>query len=196
MIAARLPSGIQTCIQLQSCTCFVSCSVCIQGQMCTFRLCQTQNNHENPVCHEGADEDAAGLIPRALKDLFAKTAQLGSPDDRQHCRICMSYVEIYNERLHDLLQPYKPNARLDPQVSLPSPGEIRVCHTLVLHHTAQHLAAVHHFQGTHSLPQQQHYIGRQDMPCIFQPKHAHPKPHIRLPTQTHICSSVTLLQYY
>ena len=28
----------------------------------------------------------------------------------------MSYVEIYNERLHDLLQPYKPNARLDPQV--------------------------------------------------------------------------------
>ena len=29
----------------------------------------------------------------------------------------MSYVEIYNERLHDLLQPYKPNARLDPQVA-------------------------------------------------------------------------------
>ena len=29
----------------------------------------------------------------------------------------MSYVEIYNERLHDLLQPYKPNARLDPQVT-------------------------------------------------------------------------------
>ena len=28
----------------------------------------------------------------------------------------MSYVEIYNERLHDLLQPFKPNARLDPQV--------------------------------------------------------------------------------
>ena len=29
----------------------------------------------------------------------------------------MSYVEIYNERLHDLLQPYKANARLDPQVT-------------------------------------------------------------------------------
>lgn len=70
----------------------------------------------NPACHADADDGTAGLIPRALKDLFAKTAQLGSPDDRQHCRICMSYVEIYNERLHDLLQPYKPNARLDPQV--------------------------------------------------------------------------------
>lgn len=71
------------------------------------------------LCHHctGGDDDTAGLIPRSLKDLFAKTAQLGSPDDRQHCRICMSYVEIYNERLHDLLQPYKPNARLDPQVA-------------------------------------------------------------------------------
>lgn len=52
----------------------------------------------------------------------------------------MSYVEIYNERLHDLLQPYKPNARLDPQVILPT--LVRCCHTLLLHHTAQHPAAV------------------------------------------------------
>ncbi|KAL0044209.1 hypothetical protein WJX82_004352 [Trebouxia sp. C0006] len=65
--------------------------------------------------NENADVDNAGLIPRALRDLFAKTVQLGGEDDRQHCRICMSYVEIYNERLHDLLQPFKPNARLDPQ---------------------------------------------------------------------------------
>ncbi|DBA96954.1 hypothetical protein WJX77_010368 [Trebouxia sp. C0004] len=65
--------------------------------------------------NENADVDNAGLIPRALRDLFAKTLQLGGEDDRQHCRICMSYVEIYNERLHDLLQPFKPNARLDPQ---------------------------------------------------------------------------------
>lgn len=36
----------------------------------------------------------------------------------------MSYVEIYNERLHDLLQPYKPNARLDPQVIAPHPCQI------------------------------------------------------------------------
>lgn len=71
--------------------------------------------------HADADDATAGLIPRALKDLFAKAAQLGSPDDRQHCRLCMSYVEIYNERLHDLLQPYKPNARLDPQVNLSMP---------------------------------------------------------------------------
>ncbi|KAL0023901.1 hypothetical protein WJX79_009004 [Trebouxia sp. C0005] len=65
--------------------------------------------------NENADVDNAGLIPRALRDLFAKTPQLGGQDDRQHCRICMSYVEIYNERLHDLLQPFKPNAHLDPQ---------------------------------------------------------------------------------
>ncbi len=65
----------------------------------------------------GADADSAGLIPRALKDLFSKTVQLGGEENRQHCRICMTYVEIYNERLHDLLQPYKPNARVDPQVN-------------------------------------------------------------------------------
>lgn len=63
-----------------------------------------------------ADDSRAGLIPRALKHLFAKTLEVTSEEDRQHCRIIMSYVEIYNERLHDLLQPYKPNARLDPQV--------------------------------------------------------------------------------
>lgn len=66
--------------------------------------------------HAGADDSRAGLIPRALKHLFAKISEVTSDEDRQHCRIIMSYVEIYNERLHDLLQPYKPNARLDPQV--------------------------------------------------------------------------------
>ena len=68
-----------------------------------------------------ADAENAGLVPRALKDLFAKLSRFGGEEeDRQHCRICMSYVEIYNERLHDLLQPYKPNARLDPQVIKPN----------------------------------------------------------------------------
>lgn len=64
----------------------------------------------------GINDSSAGLIPRALQHLFAKISEVTSEEDRQHCRIIMSYVEIYNERLHDLLQPYKPNARLDPQV--------------------------------------------------------------------------------
>lgn len=36
----------------------------------------------------------------------------------------MSYVEIYNERLHDLLQPFKPNAHLDPQVPSHTPVQL------------------------------------------------------------------------
>eukprot|EP00891_Asterochloris_glomerata_P002891 jgi/Astpho2/2891/fgenesh1_pg.00050_%23_142_t len=57
---------------------------------------------------------SAGLIPRALAELFAESAA-ASDGDALNTRITLSYMEIYNERIHDLLQPYKSSARLDPQ---------------------------------------------------------------------------------
>ncbi|GAX84369.1 hypothetical protein CEUSTIGMA_g11791.t1 [Chlamydomonas eustigma] len=53
-----------------------------------------------------------GIIPKAVQDLFAYAKVLQS---RENClvNIVISYLEIYNDRLYDLLQPYKKNGR-DP----------------------------------------------------------------------------------
>lgn len=68
---------------------------------------------------EIGETPSAGLIPRALAELFAESAA-ASDGDALNTRITLSYMEIYNERIHDLLQPYKSSARLDPQVCTPA----------------------------------------------------------------------------
>ena len=68
---------------------------------------------------EIGETPSAGLIPRALAELFAESAA-ASEGDALNTRITLSYMEIYNERIHDLLQPYKSSARLDPQVCSPA----------------------------------------------------------------------------
>lgn len=42
--------------------------------------------------------DNVGVIPRALEDIFALSADGGNPPD-----IAVSFVEIYNEKVYDLL---------------------------------------------------------------------------------------------
>ena len=59
----------------------------------------------------------AGIMPRAIVDLFrwARARQLSAGT---HVRVHASYLEIYNERMFDLLQPYKPHSQggaKDPQ---------------------------------------------------------------------------------
>lgn len=54
----------------------------------------------------------AGIIPRAAADLFdfAQQAALRAEKVDVFC----TYLEIYNEKMHDLLEPFKKNKRKDP----------------------------------------------------------------------------------
>ncbi|KAF0741926.1 hypothetical protein Ae201684_003112 [Aphanomyces euteiches] len=47
-----------------------------------------------------------GLIPRICHELFSTMAQSNHPtDDRPRCTVKMTFVEIYNDRVYDLLNP-------------------------------------------------------------------------------------------
>lgn len=50
-----------------------------------------------------------GIIPRAMEDLFAE-AKMRQCKDNMRVQVVASYMEIYNDRLYDLLQPYKKGA--------------------------------------------------------------------------------------
>jgi kinesin family member 1 len=48
--------------------------------------------------------EEAGVIPRICRDMFARITELQS-DPNLRCRVEVSYLEIYNERVRDLLNP-------------------------------------------------------------------------------------------
>ncbi len=50
--------------------------------------------------------EGLGIIPRALSDLFEQLRVRGVRDGVR-VSVGASYLEIYNDRLYDLLQPYK-----------------------------------------------------------------------------------------
>ncbi|KAG2443483.1 hypothetical protein HXX76_001836 [Chlamydomonas incerta] len=54
-----------------------------------------------------------GIIPRAVKELF-REAKAKQDAEGAAIQIVVSYMEIYNDRLHDLLQPYKASSTRDP----------------------------------------------------------------------------------
>ncbi|KAI0032797.1 P-loop containing nucleoside triphosphate hydrolase protein [Vararia minispora EC-137] len=62
------------------------------------------------------DEDQPGIIPRALKDVFAHIRR--TPTREYLLRV--SYLEIYNETIHDLLAP--PATRLSQPVQIQGSG--------------------------------------------------------------------------
>uniref|UniRef100_A0A3Q2PTP3 Kinesin-like protein KIF14 n=1 Tax=Fundulus heteroclitus TaxID=8078 RepID=A0A3Q2PTP3_FUNHE len=58
-------------------------------------------------------EEEAGVIPRFCQELFLKLASM--EDEELKCRVEMSYFEVYNERIHDLLVTREePNQRKMP----------------------------------------------------------------------------------
>ncbi|XP_035996965.1 kinesin-like protein KIF14 [Fundulus heteroclitus] len=58
-------------------------------------------------------EEEAGVIPRFCQELFLKLASM--EDEEMKCRVEMSYFEVYNERIHDLLVTREePNQRKMP----------------------------------------------------------------------------------
>ena len=55
-----------------------------------------------------ADDSAmAGVIPRLTTDLFARLDDLMAADDAATIQVTVTYLEIYNEDIHDLLNPRK-----------------------------------------------------------------------------------------
>src|SRR5882757_9271652 len=50
---------------------------------------------------QSGDEDQPGIIPRAMKDVFAYIRRTPTREYLLRC----SYLEIYNEAIHDLLAP-------------------------------------------------------------------------------------------
>ncbi|KAI0667610.1 kinesin-domain-containing protein [Trametes maxima] len=62
------------------------------------------------------DEDQPGIIPRAMKDVFA---YIRRTTDREYLLRC-SYLEIYNETIHDLLAP--PSSSVSQPVQIQGTG--------------------------------------------------------------------------
>ncbi|GFR49188.1 hypothetical protein Agub_g11212 [Astrephomene gubernaculifera] len=61
----------------------------------------------------GGGGGGPGIIPRAVKELF-REAKAKQDSEGAAIQVIVSYMEIYNDRLHDLLQPYKPYSSRDP----------------------------------------------------------------------------------
>ena len=47
-------------------------------------------------------EDSKGLIPRLCDELFARIATLAQADANTQCKVEVSYMEIYNEKVSAL----------------------------------------------------------------------------------------------
>jgi kinesin family protein 13 len=46
-----------------------------------------------------------GIIPRLCDSMFDQIAKLDESDETLTCKVEVSYMEIYNEKVHDLLDP-------------------------------------------------------------------------------------------
>lgn len=70
--------------------------------VCLFAYGQTGSGKTFSVQGEGAD--ASGIIPRLCSELFAVAQERLDEDPTLTIKITMSYLEIYNEKVRDLLE--------------------------------------------------------------------------------------------
>jgi centromeric protein E len=59
---------------------------------------------------QSGDQDQPGIIPRSMKDVFAYIRRTPTREYLLRC----SYLEIYNETIHDLLAPPGPTSSSQP----------------------------------------------------------------------------------
>ncbi|XP_068175733.1 kinesin-like protein KIF14 [Antennarius striatus] len=77
---------------------------------CLFAYGQTGSGKSYTMMGFGEEE---GVIPRFCEELFFTLASM--ENDEVKCHVEMSYFEIYNEKIHDLLVPRdEPNQRMMP----------------------------------------------------------------------------------
>lgn len=69
---------------------------------CIFAYGQTGSGKSYSMMGYGED---AGVIPRICRDMFERIDQVRSTDPHLTCTVEVSYLEIYNERVRDLLNP-------------------------------------------------------------------------------------------
>jgi len=71
--------------------------------VCIFAYGQTGSGKSYTMMGKGFDGDQSGIIPRMCKDLFVRINQDKDPDSQYSVEV--SYMEIYCERVRDLLNP-------------------------------------------------------------------------------------------
>eukprot|EP00759_Apiculatamorpha_spiralis_P021839 PhF_6_TR26351/c1_g1_i2/m.37945/K17914/KIF13; kinesin family member 13 len=69
-----------------------------------FAYGQTGSGKTYTIQGNEDDESSFGLVPRLCADLFTLAEEAQSEDPTLVIKIQMSYLEVYNERIHDLLQ--------------------------------------------------------------------------------------------
>ena len=91
-----------------------------QGYNCTlFAYGQTGSGKTHTMEGEIGDKEMEGLIPRMMRALFNQIANSSddSVNDNHEFSIKVSYVEIYNEQVNDLLDPSKKNLSIQSESS-------------------------------------------------------------------------------
>jgi kinesin family protein 5 len=74
---------------------------CLDGYYCTcFAYGQTGAGKTHSMMGSRTDEEQAGIIPRIVADIFNR---IGAADGNEEFTVRVSYVEIYLERIRDLL---------------------------------------------------------------------------------------------
>lgn len=81
---------------------------CLDGYHCTcFAYGQTGAGKTHTMMGSRTDEAQAGIIPRIVADIFSHINAASGDDE---FTVKASYVEIYMERIRDLLHPVAANA--------------------------------------------------------------------------------------
>jgi hypothetical protein len=78
--------------------------VCLSGHTATF-FCYGMTGTGKSFTMQGGTDSNAGLIPRVVESMLAKAAVL------EQAELSLSYLELYNERVFDLLVPNSVNMK-------------------------------------------------------------------------------------
>ncbi|KAG0418634.1 hypothetical protein HPB47_004696 [Ixodes persulcatus] len=80
-------------------------------------------------------EDQPGVVWHTVRELYSRVESLRG--DGQSCEVTVSYLEVYNEKLRDLLRPCSPADRVPPLVLGEDPSKGVVVSHLTYHKVAE-----------------------------------------------------------